>query len=102
MKTRLLRLGGLATALGASAMVFAGIATPEPAGACSCLGAFSSAELTEVRLLNPGERGAVEVGDLIATETAAWPQRGDLEHYGHFAGGVDDVEEYFIIGLEVE
>jgi hypothetical protein len=66
------------------------------------LWAYSGAEITEVRLMNPGEMSEAEVIDLIAVETAAWPQTGDLEHYGHFGGGVDGAEEYFTIGLEVE
>lgn len=100
MKTLSISFGGLATLVGIASILFIGLSTPEPAGACSCLGPFSNLTFNEVRLVNPADVDQAEIDVLIAAEEAVWPVDATMEHWGYFSGAVGD--DYNSIGLDLE
>ena len=53
-------------------LLAAALATPKPAGACSCIDPVAVLELTEVRLVSVGE-GVVDETQAIADEAELWP-----------------------------
>ena len=99
MKTLSISFGGLATLVGVASILFIGVSTPEPAGACSCIGPFSNLTLSEVRLVNPPDVDQAEIDELVAAEEADWPVEASFEHWGYFDGQVGD--NYRTVVLEV-
>lgn len=99
MKTLSITFGGLTTLVGVASILFVGVSTPQPAGACSCLGAYSQLTLGEVRVTPVEEADQIEIDELIAAETAEWPEEASIEHWGYFGGQAGD--DYLTLMLEV-
>jgi hypothetical protein len=78
----------------------AGVATPQPANACSCMAPQLDFELVDVVLLNPGDLDALTVEEMEAEESTAWPQDAWYSEYGQFRGHLED--EMLSIVIEVE
>ncbi len=100
MKTLSISFGGLATIVGVASILFIGVSTPQPAGACSCLGPFSNLTFSELRLVNPPDVDQTEIDELTAAEEAEWPVEATMEHWGYFSGDVGD--DYNSLGLDLE
>jgi hypothetical protein len=99
MKTLSITFGGLATLAGVASILFVGLSTPQPAGACSCLAASSPLRLTEIRVVPAPVADQIETEDLIELEAANWPEEAYLEHWGYFDGRIGD--DYQTLILEV-
>ncbi len=99
MKTLSIKFGAAATLVGFATVMFIGVSTPQPAGACSCPNPYSELVLTEVRLMNPPDIDNEAIDDLIATEQADWPETAEIQHWGHFGGMVEG--NYHSIEMEV-
>ena len=95
-----LKLGSVGALVALSAFVALGVATPQPAGACSCMVPSFDLEITNVQLMNPGDLDVTAVEEMEAEEAAAWPETASFDAMDYFDGLVDD--EYVSILIEVE
>lgn len=85
-----LKLGSVGDLIALSAFVTIGIVTPQPVGACSCLLPFVDLEITEIRLMNPGDLDDSAVEELEAEEALIWPETASLDAMYYFDGIADD------------
>ena len=100
MKNIPLKLGSIGGITGIATLMAIGLTAPEPAGACSCAMDQYDLEITEVRLMNPGDLDDTTLADMEAEEAAAWPETASFDERYAFEGHTDD--DYITIMIKRE